>query len=73
MKRLIRQTLVLTLLTAGVLAFSSCSSSSYSTPPPGNNSVYMGASYYNGFYGGPWYGPGYRPPSVIVPPQRSGH
>ncbi len=69
MMRLIRKSFLVLLLTAGVLALSSCSSSSYSSPPPGSSSVHMGVSYYNGFYGNPWYGPGYRPPVVVVPPR----
>lgn len=65
----IRKFLTVVLVTAAALAVTSCSSSPYSSAPPGRNSAYMGMSYYDGFYGGPWYGPGYRPPSVVVPPR----
>ncbi len=69
MKTLVQKCMILAGLGAIALAFASCSSSPYSTSPPGRSSVYMGVSYYDGFYGGPWYGPGYRPPTVIVPPR----
>lgn len=69
MKSPFRKLLSVALVGLAASILTSCSSSPYSSAPPGGGSAYMGVSYYDGFYGGPWYGPGYRPPTVVVPPR----
>ncbi len=68
--RLFRTALGAAVALAGSAVFSGCSSDGYSGSDNVDvyGSVYLSAGYPGGFYGSPWYGPGYYPPPVVVAP-----
>lgn len=51
------------------LLFTGCFSPQYTAKPPSESLPYMGLKASKGFYGGPWYGPAYEAPQLVVAPE----
>lgn len=50
------------------LGLAGCGSANYTAAPPSESLAYMGLKFEKGLYGGPWYGPNYVAPRVVVAP-----
>lgn len=55
-------------LLIGAIGLMGCSSSKYTAAPSSENLTYMGLKFEKTLYGGPWYGPKYAAPRVVVAP-----
>ncbi|MEJ6603664.1 MAG: hypothetical protein ACKVI3_15160 [Verrucomicrobiia bacterium] len=55
-------------LLMGVFGLAGCSSTKYTAAPSSENLTYMGLKFEKTLYGGPWYGPKYTAPRVVVAP-----
>ncbi|MBT5901007.1 MAG: hypothetical protein HOH58_02740 [Opitutaceae bacterium] len=56
-----------TILVIG-LGLAGCAGPQYTAAPPSEKLSYMGIEFEKGIYGGPWYGPAYQAPRIIVTP-----
>lgn len=54
---------------AASLGLAGCAGPQYTAAPPSEKLSYMGINFEKDLYGGPWYGPNYSAPRVVVAPQ----
>lgn len=56
------------LVVLGALVLAGCAGPKYTAAPPSEKLSYMGIKLEKDLYGGPWYGPHYQAPRLVVAP-----